>query len=83
MNGPQFFGAIVRGLGLYWVTWGVTYLPLALVAHPNNTFTATHYIVIGSVDIIVGLILMLNSDGMVAFCYPKPDAEEEPAEAES
>ena len=69
MTAPQYFGLIVRGLGLYWFTWGLTYMPLAFVAHPGSTSSATHYVAVATADMVVGAILLFTADGMAETFY--------------
>ena len=67
MNAQQFFGAIVRGLGVYWVGHGITYLPAAAFAQAS----VMQYVAVPVAELVVGVILMLNADGLVVTCYPK------------
>jgi hypothetical protein len=54
-------------MGLYWLTYGITYLPGALA--PVQGYSPGIYIGIGMGQMIVGVILMFAADGFVETCY--------------
>jgi len=67
MTAPQFFGALVRALGLYWLTHGLTYLPASMA--PAKGYTPSLYFWVGVGEMLVGIFLMFKADGMVQTCY--------------
>lgn len=67
MTAPQFFGALVRAIGVYWLAHGLTYLAAALF--PMQGYTPMSYVFIGAAEMIVGAFLMFKADGMVESCY--------------
>jgi hypothetical protein len=73
MTERQFFGAIVRAMGLYWFLYGLTYLCSAL--SPPKDYQALPYLLIGMGQMIVATFLLLKADGVVQTCYSRTDAE--------
>jgi hypothetical protein len=70
MNAPQFFGALVRAIGLYWLIYSLSYLT-GFFDPPKDTDSRTYLIatVPGS---LVGIFLMFKADGVVATLYAEP-----------
>jgi hypothetical protein len=60
MTAPQFFGVLVRAIGVSWLSHGVTYLAAAFA--PVQGYTPVVYVLLGA-------FLMFKADGMVMTCY--------------
>ena len=54
-------------LGLYWLTYGLTYLPGFFT--PATGYTPGFYIYMGAAQMILGVFLMFKADGVVETCY--------------
>ena len=67
MTAPHFFGALVRAMGLYWLTYGITYLPACFA--PVAGYTPGLYIFVGIGDMLIGVFLIFKADGVVETCY--------------
>jgi hypothetical protein len=67
MTAPQFFGALVRAMGVYWLADGLSYFGSALFA--SKDYTPMAYLVQGGAHAIIGAFLMFKADGMVETCY--------------
>ena len=67
MTAPQFFGALVRAIGVYWLSVGLSYLARAYFA--ARDYSPAAYIVQGAANAIIGVFLMFKADGMVETCY--------------
>lgn len=79
MTAPQFFGALVRAMGVYWLTNGLLYLAGAYFA--SQGYTPISYVVQGGATAIIGLFLMFKADGMVETCYSFRELETPAASA--
>jgi hypothetical protein len=78
MTGPEFCGALVRAIGVYWLSHGLTYLAAAIA--PVEGYTPLLYVVLGGSEMLVGVFLMFKADGMVATLYAKPPADDDDEE---
>jgi hypothetical protein len=67
MTAPHFFGALVRALGLYWLSVGLSYLAGAYFASAD--YTPMAYVIQGMADLLIGVFLMFKADGVVETCY--------------
>ncbi len=67
MTAPQFFGALIRAIGLYWFVYGLAYLPATLSPHDGTALST--YILIGTGYMIIGAFLLFKADGFVETCY--------------
>jgi len=75
MTAQQFFGALVRALGLYWLLDGLT---RALGAFfPGPEYSWIHYVVGAALEMVIGTFVMFKADGLVEMLYAKPDEEDE------
>jgi hypothetical protein len=73
MTAPQFFGALVRAIGLYWLTYGLTRIVSACA--PAEGYTYVTYIILASAYMVIGAFLMLKADPIVEMCYAKTDSD--------
>jgi len=67
MTAPQLFGALVRAIGVYWLSVGLSYLTGAYFA--GREYSPMAYVVQGAANAIIGVFLMFKADGMVQTCY--------------
>ena len=67
MFGPLLFVALVRAIGVYWLSQGLTYLAAAFA--PVQGYTPALYVLLGVSEMILGVFLMFKANGIVETCY--------------
>ncbi|HEY4417730.1 MAG TPA: hypothetical protein VGO57_18705 [Verrucomicrobiae bacterium] len=74
MKAKEFFGLIVRVVGLVAFIWGFWYLYSALfmwMHHENiGSFVGSDYLAAGVMCVVVGLFLLRGADRVTNFTYP-------------
>jgi hypothetical protein len=81
MTAPQFFGALVRAIGVYLPTHGLGYLVSAMF--PAKDYPVSLYVILGSVEVVLGIFLMFQADNVVEMCYSQSASQSLPESGDS